>query len=931
MTSETQTADPVDPPSAPQDPPPAGASTGGSFTGFQRRHTTPRRVKVAEVMSKAIITIGGFGTIAAVLMVCVYLAYVVSHLFDAPELEARTDRQLQTDSAPVQLMVDEYRRLVCSIEHDGTYTLRRLDTGELITRAPLIEHDSEPTAFSFPRYGKSTISDRDLLAGNVKQRVASIGFADGSVCIGFVRFIVEYLPKNDPDLIDMQTGEIIASPDGTGIVERTDMGLFRQIRFETTMKRITDLGVSSPVRLLSNAESGEDVQMLATVHADGTAIAARFAYSGFSITSKRYKKREQWEFPAGIDQEPSYLALTGDGDNALIVWPDGRCRRYNIGVAEEGHDIFLAEEINLAQDTDAELGLVAQLTGRQSLLATFTDGTMRSFARAKVERDNDRLDPFRLAQTHTFAAASASPVIAYAPSNRSRLFAIAHEDGTLALINATNENQVLTRQTDTAFASLTIAPKEDALVATASNRFMTWRLDPKHHDFTFGTLFAQIHYEGYTKPMHMWQSTTTDDSSEPKLSFWALIYGTLKGTFYSLLFGVPVALLAAIYTSEFMHKRTRSVVKPTIELMAGLPSVVLGFIGALVIAVWVEDNLTGVLTSFFLVPVGALTGAHCWQLLPKDKRQKWSKVASGSLRLGFMGAFIILGALTAAALGPLVDRWLFTVVETQGDGTVIVHHSLIMWLSAGTGGLAEGVSYATSPIGGWMFLFIPLAALIMGAASALGIKPALRNASFEWSESRTAVASLLVFIATVVTTVLLAWSLAAVAGAFMDPRGGFIGPYVQRNALIVGFVMGFAIIPIIYTIAEDALSTVPDSLRSASLGAGATPWQTAVRIIIPTAMSGLFSAVMIGLGRAVGETMIVLMAAGNTPILEANMFNGFRTLSANIAVELPESVRDSTHYRLLFLSGLVLFGMTFVLNTAAELVRLRFRKKAVQL
>ncbi len=158
-----------------------------------------------------------------------------------------------------------------------------------------------------------------------------------------------------------------------------------------------------------------------------------------------------------------------------------------------------------------------------------------------------------------------------------------------------------------------------------------------------------------------------------------------------------------------------------------------------------------------------------------------------------------------------------------------------------------------------------------------------------------------------------------------------MGTYVQRNALVVGFVMGFAIIPIIYTIAEDALSSVPEHLRAASLGAGATPWQTAVRIVVPTAMSGLFSAVMIGLGRAVGETMIVLMAAGNTPILEWNIFNGFRTLSANIAVEMPEAVRDSTHYRILFLSALVLFVMTFVLNTVAEIVRQRFRRRAFEL
>jgi phosphate transport system permease protein len=143
--------------------------------------------------------------------------------------------------------------------------------------------------------------------------------------------------------------------------------------------------------------------------------------------------------------------------------------------------------------------------------------------------------------------------------------------------------------------------------------------------------------------------------------------------------------------------------------------------------------------------------------------------------------------------------------------------------------------------------------------------------------------------------------------------------------------MGFAIIPIIYTISDDALTSVPDHLRSASLASGATPWQTTVRVIVPTAMSGLFSAVMIGLGRAVGETMIVLMAAGNTPILEWNIFNGFRTLAANIAVELPEAVVGSTHYRILFLAALTLFVITFIVNTVAEVIRQRFRKRAFEL
>jgi len=147
----------------------------------------------------------------------------------------------------------------------------------------------------------------------------------------------------------------------------------------------------------------------------------------------------------------------------------------------------------------------------------------------------------------------------------------------------------------------------------------------------------------------------------------------------------------------------------------------------------------------------------------------------------------------------------------------------------------------------------------------------------------------------------------------------------------VGFAMGFAVIPLIYTLAEDALNSVPEHLRAASLACGATPWQTALWVVLPTAISGVFSAVMIGMGRAVGETMIVVMAAGNTPIIDWNIFNGLRALSATIAVELPEAVKDGTLYRVLFLAGLVLFAVTFVINTLAEVVRQRFRKRAKQL
>jgi len=280
-------------------------------------------------------------------------------------------------------------------------------------------------------------------------------------------------------------------------------------------------------------------------------------------------------------------------------------------------------------------------------------------------------------------------------------------------------------------------------------------------------------------------------------------------------------------------------------------------------------------------------------------------------RLPFLFLCLPVGVLLGTFFGGSMEKLLFA-----GD--------IQLWLD-GQGG---------SGFGGWVVMLLPVSALLVVVGSNRFLGPRFREFASRSTRKTVAVADFGRFLAISLATVILSILVASVFTAIgFDPRGtnALLGTYVQRNALVVGFVMGFAIIPIIYTIAEDALSAVPDHLRAASLGAGATQWQTAIRVVLPTAMSGLFSAIMIGLGRAVGETMIVLMAAGNTPILQMNIFNGFRTLSANIAVELPEAVRDSTHYRTLFLAALLLFTMTFIINTVAEMVRLRFRRRSAQI
>jgi len=471
--------------------------------------------------------------------------------------------------------------------------------------------------------------------------------------------------------------------------------------------------------------------------------------------------------------------------------------------------------------------------------------------------------------------------------------------------------------------ALAFAPKEDGfLVATESATF-AYDLDAKHPEASVAALFGRVWYEGYPTQDHTWQSSSGHTGFEPKFGLMPLIVGTIKATLYSMLFGAPLAILAAVYSSEFLRPRVKSAVKPTIELMASLPSVVLGFLAALVFAPFVEQRASSCLAVVVCVPFAFLAAAYLWQTLPSELLARYER-----LRLLLFAVPLAAGAAAALVVGPLAESLLFA-----GD--------LRGWL-AWSAERADPTQTRFAPAtGGWLVLLLPIA----GIATFWLVHRLARAWLLDQAMHRTASALAGLYLAKFALGSALALGLALATGAALDglgldPRGSLtvwgidlspMGTYVQRNSMIVGFVMGFAIIPIIYTLADDALTSVPRHLRSASLAAGATNWQTAMRVVLPTAMSGIFSALMIGLGRAVGETMIVLMAAGNTPILDLNLFNGFRTLSANIAVELPEAVKDSTHYRTLFLAALVLFVMTFLINTVAESVRLRFRKRAFQL
>jgi phosphate transport system permease protein len=153
------------------------------------------------------------------------------------------------------------------------------------------------------------------------------------------------------------------------------------------------------------------------------------------------------------------------------------------------------------------------------------------------------------------------------------------------------------------------------------------------------------------------------------------------------------------------------------------------------------------------------------------------------------------------------------------------------------------------------------------------------------------------------------------------------GSEMRLNALTAGIALGLGVIPTIFTVAEDALRAVPKSYREASFGLGASTWQTAWNVSLPAASAGVAAAVLLGLARAVGETMIVLMASGNAAIISANPFDSARTLSASIAAELAEVVVGSPHYATLFFLGALLFTITFIINVVAGLFVERLRKR----
>ncbi|MHB8121605.1 MAG: ABC transporter permease subunit [Desulfuromonadaceae bacterium] len=506
-----------------------------------------------------------------------------------------------------------------------------------------------------------------------------------------------------------------------------------------------------------------------------------------------------------VDTKGHYL-YAGTEKGVLLRWD----------ISEPGQARLL-DSVPATADHRAVTSL-ALVLGDVSIAVGDAGGGLATWFPVKVAGSGDDR---RLTRIHTLRS-NVDKVAAIIASPRDKtLFSSAA--GRIHADHMTSERNLLTIKPDAPVIRAALSPKGNTLsVLDGSHSLTVWKIDIPHPEISFSTLFGKVWYEGYDKPEYSWQSSSASDEYEPKMSLVPLVFGTIKATMFAMMFAVPLALLAALYTSQFMSPKLKGRVKPVVEIMAAIPSVVIGFLAGLWLAPLIDKSILTVFLSIVIVPLMLLVTIFFWKRIKTASLLQ--KVSRGHEFIAMIPV-VLIGVYCAYILNGVAEASLFA-----GD--------FKQWL------------YST-----------------------LGIR------------------------------------------------------YDQRNSIIIAIALGFAVIPIIFTIAEDAISNVPRNLTAASLALGASRWQTAWRVVLPSALPGVFSAVMIGFGRAIGETMIVLMATGNTPIMSWSLFNGLRSLSANIAVEIPEAPFNSSLYRVLFLSAVLLFIFTFIINTVAEALRQRFRKK----
>lgn len=356
----------------------------------------------------------------------------------------------------------------------------------------------------------------------------------------------------------------------------------------------------------------------------------------------------------------------------------------------------------------------------------------------------------------------------------------------------------------------------------------------RHLDVTFKSLFFPEPLPGHKEAIHNWQSATLTSTGPPSLSVLPLLVGSFKGSLYALLFAAPIALLGAVYTSQFAPGGIRKTVKSLMEIMASIPSVILGFIASTWLAPVLEYHLGFILVFIPTICGACMCASHFSIKFPLTTTKHQTR---HGLEFFLLIPIVLAVGWISLMLGPKVSALIF-VVEDPSTGLLISSFRL------------------------WLFHTFEI-------------------------------------------------------------------PYDQRNALLVGIILGVMVIPLIFSLCLEALEHIPSRLSAAAYSLGATRWQTFVHVGLPVAGSAIVAAILIGFGRALGETMIFLMATGNTPIMDMNLFTGMRSLTANLAIELPESALHGSLYRTLFFTAFLLLILSFAINTLAELVRQRLRRRAL--
>lgn len=716
------------------------------------------------------IAFGGLSIIGAVLLIFFYLLYEVAPMFVPADIEQVNQYDIPgaQNSPTLMLSMEEQAEVALRIQENNTLTFFSVKNGDVL-QSQKLPLNGDITAFDISTHGG---------------RLMAVAGSQGQALLVKHNYKVTY--PNDVRLISPW----LEYPYGEAPIDLFEDG--------HAIKSIT-------------LRDGEEALMMAALDADN------------KLTVKRYLKEEDFISEEVVLEEEA-ISLPNIAGTINQVEID-QAMNFMFVLADQRllHVINLNDE-TLEQTVTLDLvGTITSMTlllGENSLLIGNDQGVISQRFMARNQEGEWRLRNVRSFEMNQGA------IKAIATEQRRKGFYAAGEDGHIAVYHSTAHRTLLNEKlVDGEILNLSISPRAKDLLVETNGTITHFKVDNEHPEISWASMWDEVWYEGYNDADYTWQSSASSNDFEPKYSLVPLAFGTLKGAFYAMMLAAPLAIAGAIYTAYFMAPALRRKVKPIIELMEALPTVILGFLAGLALAPFIENNLLGIFAVLIILPMAMLLFGFTWANLPAKIRHL----------------------------------------------------------------LPEG----------WDVLpLIPV--IILAGWFAIEISPSLEVLFF--------------------------------GGSMVDWLNNDLGvDFSQRNALIVGLAMGFAVIPTIFSIAEDAIFSVPKSLSYGSLALGATPWQTMLKVVLPTASPGIFSALMIGLGRAVGETMIVLMATGNTPITDINIFEGMRTLAANIAVEIPESEVGSTHYRILFLTGFVLFLFTFVFNTAAETVRQRLRAKYGQL